>query len=213
MIIWALGIAGSVALLAISAGGRGLDLRMAYVHMAIAAFVSIFIALTAIREARALHAQNASRSEIAASSARFMGLVWTWGALALVVTYGSGILSWHEWWQFFLAFFVAAGLCLFFSATLKKDADIKKDDETMLKLGHYLAVFQLIGMTIVIAGLLLDGKMTRFSAPRPGWEDWAANNIFFFGAVALVAISLVALIGRARRPDGRPTGSTYGKSS
>ena len=41
-------------------------------------------------------------------------------------------------------------------------------------------------------GLIVDGKMTRFLNPKYG--DWAANNIFFFGALASPAISLNALL-------------------
>ena len=37
-----------------------------------------------------------------------MGLVWTWGAVALFVTYNF-ILSWKEWFPFFMAFVLAAG--------------------------------------------------------------------------------------------------------
>jgi hypothetical protein len=46
-------------------------------------------------------------------------------------------------------------------------------------------------MIAVVVGLLIDGKMTRFLVPRYG--DWAANNIFFFGALAIGAISAYAL--------------------
>jgi hypothetical protein len=48
---------------------------------------------------------------------------------------------------------------------------------------------------IAVLGLLIDGKMTRFLIPR--YTDWAANNVFFFGALAVAAISANAL--RANR--------------
>ena len=90
-----------------------------------------------------------------------------------------------------MAFAILAAASIFFSMTLKRDADAGKEDETLLKLGRYLAWGQLFGMIVVVAGLIIDGKMTRFLVPRHG--DWAANNIFFFGAVALGAISAYAL--------------------
>lgn len=201
MIAWVTIMGLSIALLAVSAGARGPEPRMALVHMAIAAIVSIVLAYLAIRDTQKLIDSNARRSVIAASTARFMGMVWTWGALGLLITYATGILSWREWWQFFIAFFVAAGLCLFFSATLQKDADAGKDDETMLSLGRYLAIGQLVGMLIVMVGLVIDGKMQRYINPRIGWEDWAANNIFFFGAFALAAISLFAIRAQAPATD------------
>jgi hypothetical protein len=49
-------------------------------------------------------------------------------------------------------------------------------------------------MVVVMIGLAVDGKLMRFAKARPGWEDWAANNIFFFGAMALAAIGAHALL-------------------
>lgn len=165
-----------------------------YLHMAIAAIVAIFMALTAIYEARAMRAGGASATAIAAANARYMGLIWTWGAVALFVTYNF-ILSWKEWVPFFVAFMVAAGLCLYFSATMRKDDEAGTRDPVMKKIGRYLTIAQVVGMGIVVLGLLVDGKMSRFLKARPGWEDWAANNIFFFGAVALMLIGIHALMG------------------
>jgi hypothetical protein len=42
-----------------------------------------------------------------------------------------------------------------------------------------------------MAGLLIDGKMTRFLVRR--YTDWAANNIFFFGAFGLAVVAAYAL--------------------
>jgi hypothetical protein len=120
-----------------------------------------------------------------------MGYVWAWGALGLVISYGSGIVDWHEWLTFFIAFAVFAVASLFFSKMLQRDADEGKEDEAILKAGRYLAWIQLVGMIAVVVGLIIDGKMTRFLVPRYG--DWAANNIFFFGAIAIGAISAYAI--------------------
>jgi hypothetical protein len=50
---------------------------------------------------------------------------------------------------------------------------------------------------------VIDGKMWRFASEagrRDGWQDWAANNFFFFGALALacIAANALALMGKAR---------------
>jgi hypothetical protein len=191
MAFWMLGIAVSVAGMVLAAASRSTGVQAAYAHLVIAAGVSILFALKAIQDTRELAARGQSRSAVAASSARYMGLIWAWGALGLFVTYGLGVLSWREWQSFFMAFVVAAGLCLFFSATLNKDATAGKDDPTMLKLAYYLAIVQLVGMGATMLGLIIDGKMTRFLNPR--FTDWAANNIFFFGALALTAVSAYAI--------------------
>lgn len=191
MIMWMTSIAISVALLVLSAAAKLTDPRMAYLHMFVAAAMAVFFALTAIRDTRKLVEADASRSAVSASSARFMGYVWAWGALALLISYGFGIVEWHEWWHFFLAFAGAGVAALFFANLLQRDANQGKVDETILKVSRYLAYVQFFGMLAVMLGLIIDGKMTRFLVPRHG--DWAANNIFFFGALALAAISAYAL--------------------
>jgi hypothetical protein len=195
VLFWALGIGAGLAMLVVSAAARPSGIHMAYLHMAIAAAVSTGFALAAIGENMALRRTDAAKSVIAASTARHMGLVWMWGALVLAVTYATGVLTWRDWWQFFLAFAVAAGLCLAFSATLDKDARAGREDASMLRVGRYLAIVQLVGMLIAVLGLLIDGKMTRLLNPR--YTDWAANDVFFFGAIAVAVISANAL--RANR--------------
>ena len=181
----------SIILLVITAEARAEDVRMAYVHAATAAAATLIVAGFAVRQCRALLAKGASASEIASSNAWYMGIVWSWGTLAIIATYGTGVLVWREWWHFVLAFAVASGLSLYFANALKKDALAGKEDETMLRLARYLAIVQLVGMVVTMAGLIIDGKMVRFLTPR--FTDWAANNIFFFGALGIAVISAFAL--------------------
>ena len=44
---------------------------------------------------------------------------------------------------------------------------------------------------LTMLGLLIDGKMWRFLVVR--YTDWAANDVFFFGAMAIALISGYAL--------------------
>jgi hypothetical protein len=191
MILGLLGLALSTAALVACAALRAQSLEMAYVHAAVSALTAILIAVFAIRQCRAMLDAQASSSEVAASNARYMGLVWSWGALALIGTYASGVLVWKEWWHFAIAFVCAAGLSLWFSATLKKDADTGREDAALLRLARYIAIIQLVGMIAAVVGLIIDGKMRRFALPR--YTDWAANNVFFFGAIAVALISGYAL--------------------
>jgi hypothetical protein len=191
LLIWAAGLALSVVAMVTAAGAK-----MPVLHMVIAALVGLAIASLAVRENRALVAASANKTVLAGSTARYMGLVWTWGAVGLLVTY-LAVLRWHEWWHFFLAFAAVAAICLGMAATLARDSKTGRQDEAMLKVARVLTMVQLAGMVITMLGLLVDGKMTRFLDPRHG--DWAANNIFFFGALALAAISLNALLASRSR--------------
>ena len=183
-----------VAILAIGAATAGMVIaaaaQMHVTHMALSAVMAMFLAFVASRENDKALAKGENASTIGAINARYMGLVWVWGAVVLVITYGS-VLEWKEWWQFFAVTVVIAGLCLFFSAILNKDASSGSEDSTMLKIARYLAIAQLIGMSIAAVGLILDGKLVRYQNPR--YTDWAANNVFFFGALALAMISFIAI--------------------
>lgn len=198
MIFWMLGIGVSVAALVVLAA-----LKQFYAHMTVAAGISIVVALASIAETRMARADQPSSEASVAVALRHMGLVWTWAALGLLVTYAFDILQWREWWQFFIAMFVLAGLSLFLSATVRKDASSGTTDETMIKIARGFSIFIMVAMLITMFGLLVDGKMWRFTTVaglRRGSQDWAANNIFFFGAMALAAISANAIImtGRAK---------------
>jgi FtsH-binding integral membrane protein len=184
MVLWMLGMAVGVVALVLTAAGGSTNLQLAYAHMAIAATVSTIFAMLAIRDCRARLGVGAAPPDVAGNTARSMAMVWAWGALMLFITYGTGVLAWKEWWPFFIAFTVAGGLCLWLAVAVKNSA-------TILRWARYLALTQLVGMMVVMLGLLVDGKMVRFLNPR--YTDWAANNIFFFGALALAAISGYAL--------------------
>lgn len=166
---------------------------MPLVHMAIAALINAVMAFFAIREDRQLKVADANRSAQSSVAARNMSIVWLFGAAGLLLTYVF-ILQWKEWWHFFLAFAGVGGLCLGFSLMLAKDAAAGREDETMLKLARYLNIGQLAGMLITVIGLVVDGKMTRYLTPR--FQDWAGNNMFFFGALALAVISAYVLWGK-----------------
>lgn len=157
-------------------------------HLALAALVCLGFVVLAIWDFQRLLANSANLPALASATARDMGFVWAWAALGMLFTYVF-ILSWHEWWQYVLAAGVVAALCFFFSASMSRDAETDREDETMLKLARYLTIGQLVGMLITMIGLIVDDKMPR----DPQQPDWAANNIFFFGAAALALISANAL--------------------
>ena len=187
-ILWMLGIGASVAALVLTAAQQHY-----YIHMVIAASVAVMVALTAFVESRA--AVLAGKSSIglqASANLRHIGLVWTWAALILFVTYSFDILQWRDWWQFFLATLAFAGLSLFLSATLQKDAVAGSADDTMFRISRGYAMAILVAMPIVMIGLLQQGKMWRFlsvAGQQPGSQDWAASNVFFFGAMAMAAVA------------------------
>jgi hypothetical protein len=162
-----------------------------------AGIVNLLLVAVALSERRTLSAAAAAASKIESVTARYMGLIWIWGAAALVLVY-TLVLQWREW-PLFSAFFAGAGLMSFgFSAMLAKDAAKGKDDPTMLRLGRYLAIGQLVGMIVTMIGLAIDPDKEFLDTSD---VDWAGNGIFLFGALALAIVSAHALIdGKKNSP-------------
>lgn len=158
--------------------------------LAAAGFVNLLLAAMGISERRSLLRSSASASRVESATARTMGLIWLWGAAALVLVY-TLIISWREWPHFSAAFAGAGLLCLGFSALLAKDARQGRDDPTMLRLGRYLCIGQFVGMIVTMAGLVIDPDKEILHAVD---ADWAGNGIFLFGALALALVSAYALI-------------------
>lgn len=182
---WMLALAGSVSASVIAAAANEPAL-----HMAATGIVALAIALMGIREHRQLTAEGAPASLIASSTARNLGLVWAWGALALFITYLLVLeKSWPEWWQFTLGFACAAIVSLAFSNMLSHESASTKTGASLLKIGRMLIYLQLVGMAAGLISLFVDGKFPR----DVGFPDWAGCNIFFFGALAVGAICLDAL--------------------
>ncbi len=191
MIVSAFSLVASVVLMIVFVSRRGDGVHMAYAHMGLAALVAVGFAASFFKANTALRANGASQSAIAATTSRFVGYVWGWGAACLLTVYATGILVWREWLHFSVAALVLSAASLIFATMLQRDADAGKEDAALLKLGNLLAKIMLVGMVVAIVGFIVDGKMVRFLNPR--FTDWAANNVFFFGAVSLAAITGYAL--------------------
>lgn len=185
LIIWMTTLTLGVCLL-ILAAGAGQPVH----YMIVTALINFAIATIGLREVISLDQKGAPISAVSASTARYMGLIYAWGALSLFVTYYFILPEWHEWPVFFGAFAIVAAISLFFAATMSNDAERGKDDPTLLKFGRILTVVQFAGTLIAVAGLLIDPDK-QFLNPLK--RDWAAQTTFLFGAIALAAISAAAL--------------------
>lgn len=190
LIVWMLAFTISLCVTILSAAAG-----MPHVHMGVTALITLAIAIVAVQSYRNLAAMNGNRSALAASTSRFIALVWIWAGVAILFTY-QYILIWREWWQFSAGLLLVGGLCFALSILFKRDAAAGKEDESILKISRQLNVVQVAGMLIAAIGLVADNKFNfSGSAARP---DWAANNIFFFGALAVACIGVHALASESR---------------
>lgn len=194
MVVWTMALAIGIAVQAIAAATPSVE-----VHALISAMIALVIAVLAVRENENAIATDADVYALSATNAHYMGTIWSYAAVTIVLTYGL-VLQWKEWWHFVVPFSAAAILCLCFANLLTKGAG-NSTAERILKISRMLAIVQLVGAIAAMAGLTLDGKLPFLpSLPslieghvRVGAKDWAANNVFFFSAAALAVISAVAL--------------------
>ena len=163
--------------------------------LATTAFVSLLLATVGAVERRNLTRAGAKQSLIEATTARYMGLIWLWGGAALILIY-TLVMYWREWSHFSAAFVGVGLLCLGFSWMLSKDAAQGREDETMLKIGRYLGIGQLVGMIVTMIGLGIDPNKEFLHTRK---ADWAGNAIFLFGALGLAIISAHALIDARKK--------------
>ena len=185
---WLFALAAAICATILAAAAEQPTLQMTAV-----AAICIAITLVAVREHQKLKAIGAPINAIASSTARYLALVWAWGALAILVTYLFVIEKhWAEWWQFFIGFAFAGLASIGFSLLLDRDRAAGRDDTVLVKAGRVLLQAQVIGMTAGIISLFVDGKFPRST----NHADWAGCNIFFFGALAIAVISLDALRSR-----------------
>jgi hypothetical protein len=159
-------------------------------HIAACAIVALAIAMLAVRDHQQLISNGAPTSAVASSTARYLGLVWAWGALSVLAIYLFVLEKvWPEWWQFFIGFAFAAIASIAFSTLLDRDRAAGRTDPVLAKVGRILVQVQIAGMAVGIVSLFVDHKFPRDVIHA----DWAGNNILFFGALAIAAISLDAL--------------------
>ena len=190
LIVWMLAFTISICVSILAAAAR-----MPSAHMGVTALITLAIAIVAVQAFRQLAASGVSRSALAASTSRFIALVWIWAGVAILFTY-QFILTWREWWQFSAGLLLVGGMCFILSMMFQRDAAEGRDDESILRISRQLNVAQIVGMLAVAIGLVADNKFNLSgSAMR---SDWAANNIFFFGALAIACIGVHALASEQR---------------
>lgn len=187
---WMVALGLSVCATILAAGGSDAEW-----HMAVTGAVSIALATLGIVQHHRLIAAGASANAVGGSTARYCGLVWAWGALSNLAVYGALLETrWPEWWHFFLGFSFAAVASMVVARLFDNDAASGKTDAGLLKIGDVLVKAQLVGMIVGIISLFVDNKF-----PRPvSYADWVGCNVAFFGALAIAALSLNAILYPAK---------------
>lgn len=184
-------IASTLALFALGLAGivHGVISQSPAIVLAASGAVGLVLVVSGIVRRRRHMSRGASISRIESSTAASMGLIWLWGAIAIVTVYPL-MMYWREWPHFSGAFLAAGLLSLGYARLVSRDADAGRDDPTLLQLGRYLAWAQFAGMIITLIGLGIDPDKEIVYIKE---TDWAGNGIFVTGAAALLLMTAEAL--------------------
>ena len=135
------------------------------------------------------HARCAARL-----NAVLLAIAYFWGSVSVALSYYLTELDWHHANQYaiYLAVpaLIAAGYGLSIGATRRKHRSI-----TLIRAARGLTVVQLMVMAGAILYMVVNDKVLQ-TAP-----DWAAMNVFLFGATAIGVMSVMALFAQGPLED------------
>jgi len=112
------------------------------------------------------------------------GLVYAWGAAAMLAIYSLPGPKWQHWWQYGAAMALVAA-CIFIYAGLL--AAGRGASARALRWLVILSTLNGLAVTGVVIYLVWSGKLFTTRG------DWAANYIFAWGSIMLALLSLISI--------------------
>lgn len=189
----------SIAVMTIAAhlGWRGL----AGAAAAVFTLALIWTAMRAnARLAATRGAETGGMSGTAAAAGRLnallMALAYGWGGAAMLAIYLLSGLKWQHGWQYGLGMIVIAAGLVIYSRQLTEQVS-PMTAMRALNVTALMAMAQAAAAAVALVVLVMSGKLQTFR------DDWAANHIFVAGGLAVVVLSVIAVLShrRATRQD------------
>jgi hypothetical protein len=170
------------------------NLKLAHILMAGAAAgglmqVSLVVNLPYWRGVVGSEGSDDARVDAARRNARLIAIVYVWGAVALIAIYYLTRLSWYHAWQYAAGMALIAAGILAYVHVLGRQGSLLRQPFA-LQLVEALTALQVIVAAGGLGFLLGTGKlMTRK-------DDWAANDVFLMGGLAIIVLSVHALLSQ-----------------
>jgi hypothetical protein len=123
------------------------------------------------------------------------GLVYAWGAAAMLTVYSLSGLSWRHGWQYGAAMALIAIGIFVYTRWLSADNSGLRTPHALAAVTS-LGALQGLGMIAALAFLLLSGKLATHKS------DWAANDIFLAGSATLALLSLISVLTYRKLAQG-----------
>lgn len=123
-------------------------------------------------------------------NSNLVAIAYVWGASAMQTLYTTSLtgLRWQHGWQYALAMLLFAVAAFRFARGL---SDPKRQDG-LVALGAPVAIFNALLGAAGLAFLAMSGKLLLWRS------DWAANQVFLFGALVIMVLSAIGLKTHAR---------------
>ncbi len=126
---------------------------------------------------------------------RLTALVYAWGAASMLAVYMLTDLKWRHGWQYGSAMALIAGGLLGYVHALGKPNTLLASPSRLAHVGT-LTIAHGLAAVGGLAFLVGSGKLATIKS------DWAANDIFLAGGVAVAVLALVTALTH-RRLNGR----------
>ncbi len=115
------------------------------------------------------------------------GLVYAWGAAAMLTIYSLPGITWQHWWQYGAAMaLVSAGILIY--AGLLASGRGSYGSARALRILMVLTIVQGLAVVTVLVYLIWSSKLFTTRG------DWAANYIFTAGSATLALLSLISIM-------------------
>ena len=181
MMIWVVALAGSIAAVCFAVA-----MEAHSAHLCATAMISFGIVAAAVNEHRTAEMAGASAYGLAATAARYMGLLWSWSALSAFVVYAM-LLDWPYWVPIVVAMFVACGLCLFVALILDREAAAAKPDAWAPTLVAVMAQSQFAASALLLG--IVAAARGASDVGLGGAHRWVALNLVLCTAAALLSLT------------------------
>jgi hypothetical protein len=184
MVIWIVAIGVSLGLMLVTAAAD-----MDGLHLMLASLITSCIAACGIRDVFKFEEDRNCPTGRAAILSRYIGVMWAWSAIAILITYDL-VLSWDGWYIAFLILSIGAAASLFVSSILKREATTRDGDLRLVGMVDVVARAQFVISCLALGALLAGGK---FSNVAGGDAAWASVNICISAAMGFAVLNGCAI--------------------
>lgn len=152
------------------------------------AFIASVIVVAQIVNGAALHGPDRearAQYHMLRRNVRLTGLIYAWGAAALMAIYVFGDLKWRHGWQYAAVMALVAGALLMLVDRLGRPGNVF-DTPQMFARVVPLSVSHAVAAAVGLVYLVATDKLATAKG------DWAANHVFLAGGIGILAITLIA---------------------